>query len=91
MTLPTPTAIRVSALLVPFPLGALVRQRRQRELQWLHLSDRAPALHRRRQVLDPYWRDRNFRFHIYDLLAPSNRADDLLNEIDRDPTHIFWG
>src|SRR6266566_8320034 len=37
VTLPTPTAIRVSALLVPFPLGALVRQRRQRELQWLHL------------------------------------------------------
>src|SRR6266705_798763 len=37
VTLPTPTAIRVSALLVPFPLGALVRQRRQRELEWLHL------------------------------------------------------
>ena len=35
--LPIPTAIRVSALLVPFPLGALVRQRRQRELQRLHL------------------------------------------------------
>ena len=38
-----------------------------------------------------YWRDRNLRFHIYDLLAPSNRVDDLLNEIDRDPTCIFWG
>ena len=31
------------------------------------------------------------RFHIYDLLAPSNRVDDLLNEIDRDPTCTFWG
>jgi hypothetical protein len=38
-----------------------------------------------------YWRDRNLRFHLYDLLAPSNRVDGLLNEIDRDPTCIFWG
>jgi Protein of unknown function (DUF3024) len=38
-----------------------------------------------------YWRDRNLRFHLYDLLAPSNRVDDLLTEIDRDPTCIFWG
>jgi hypothetical protein len=38
-----------------------------------------------------YWRDRNLRFHIYDLLPSSNRIDDLLTEIDRDPTCIFWG
>jgi hypothetical protein len=38
-----------------------------------------------------YWRDRNLRFHLYDLVAPSNRVDDLLAEIDRDPTSIFWG
>jgi Protein of unknown function (DUF3024) len=38
-----------------------------------------------------YWRDRNLRFHRYDLLAPSTRVDDLLTEIDRDPTCIFWG
>jgi hypothetical protein len=38
-----------------------------------------------------YWRDRNLRFHLYDLLAPSSRTDDLLTEIDRDPTSIFWG
>jgi Protein of unknown function (DUF3024) len=38
-----------------------------------------------------YWRDRNLPFHLYDLLAPSNRVDDLLNEIDRDPICIFWG
>jgi hypothetical protein len=31
------------------------------------------------------------RFHVYDLLPPSNRVDDLLTEIDRDPTCIFWG
>lgn len=38
-----------------------------------------------------YWRDRNLRFHEYDLITPSSRVDDLLEEIDRDPTSIFWG
>ena len=38
-----------------------------------------------------YWRDRNLRFHRYDQLAPSPHIDDLLQEIDRDPTAIFWG
>lgn len=38
-----------------------------------------------------YWRDRNLRFHIYDRLAPSRRVDKLLDEIDDDPTGIFWG
>src|SRR5215472_6451528 len=37
MTLPAPSAMRVSALLVPFPLGAFVCQRRQQEVQRLHL------------------------------------------------------
>jgi hypothetical protein len=55
------------------------------------LSDRPPALHRRRQVVDPLLARRNLRFHIYDPLTPSNRIDDLLTEIDRDPTCIFWG
>ena len=30
-------------------------------------------------------------FHLYDQLAPSHRVDDLLTELDRDPTCIFWG
>jgi hypothetical protein len=38
-----------------------------------------------------YWRDRNLRFHRYDQLAASPRVDDLLAEIERDPTAIFWG
>ena len=37
------------------------------------------------------WRDGNLRFYSYDQLAPSPRIDDLLAEIDRDPTGIFWG
>jgi Protein of unknown function (DUF3024) len=38
-----------------------------------------------------YWRDRNLRFHVYDRVAPSSRVEELLQEIGRDPTAIFWG
>ena len=38
-----------------------------------------------------YWRDRNLHFHEYDRIGPSTRIDELLTEIDRDPTGIFWG
>jgi hypothetical protein len=38
-----------------------------------------------------YWRDRNLRFHTYDRLAPSPHVAELLDELDRDPTCIFWG
>ena len=43
------------------------------------------------QVVWHLLRDRTLRFHIYDLLAPSNRVQDLLNELNRDTTCIFWG
>ena len=38
-----------------------------------------------------YWRDRNLHFHRYDQIEPSPHIDDLLREIGRDPTAIFWG
>ncbi|MFF0338364.1 DUF3024 domain-containing protein [Kribbella sp. NPDC004875] len=38
-----------------------------------------------------HWSDQHQRFHLYDQLAPSRSIDDLLAEIDRDPTSIFWG
>jgi hypothetical protein len=38
-----------------------------------------------------YWRDRNLRFHEYDRVPPSESVEDLLGEVDRDPTAIFWG
>jgi hypothetical protein len=37
-----------------------------------------------------YWRDRNLKFHRYDQLPPSPHIDDLLAEIDRDPSGAFW-
>ena len=38
-----------------------------------------------------FWRDRNLRFHAYDLVAPTASIEELLAELDRDPTAIFWG
>jgi hypothetical protein len=44
---------------------------------------------------DHHWRlycaDRNSRWHYYDMVEPTPRLDELLAEIDEDPTGIFWG
>ena len=42
------------------------------------------------QVWTLYWRDRDQRFHRYEHLVPSG-VDELLTELDQDPTGIFWG
>lgn len=38
-----------------------------------------------------YWRDRNLKFHLFDLVPPSRHIDDLIREVDADRTGIFWG
>jgi Protein of unknown function (DUF3024) len=38
-----------------------------------------------------HWRERDLGFHHHDQLEPSPGIRDLLDEIDRDPTAIFWG
>jgi hypothetical protein len=38
-----------------------------------------------------YYTDRNLRFHRYDPAPATAHVVDLLAEIDRDPTAIFWG
>ena len=37
-----------------------------------------------------YWSDRNSRWHIFDLLPPVS-IDEVLEQIERDQTRIFWG
>lgn len=37
------------------------------------------------------WRDRNLRFHEYTLAFPTLHVEELIAEIERDPTAIFWG
>ena len=38
-----------------------------------------------------YWADQHQRFHTYNRLSPSQGIEDLLTEVERDPTNIFWG
>jgi hypothetical protein len=38
-----------------------------------------------------FFRDRNLRFRAYNPLPTSPHLDELLTEIDRDPTRCFWG
>lgn len=38
-----------------------------------------------------YHIDRNDQWHPYDLTRPNSDIDDLLGELDRDLTGIFWG
>jgi hypothetical protein len=38
-----------------------------------------------------YWRDSDEVLHVYDMVQPTADVGVLLDEIDRDPTAIFWG
>jgi len=38
-----------------------------------------------------YYSDRNCRCPEYAELMPTKKIYELLKEIDRDPTRIFWG
>lgn len=38
-----------------------------------------------------YYADRNSKWHLYYEIEPSADFDDLLREVDEDPTGIFWG
>ena len=38
-----------------------------------------------------YWRDRNLKFHEYDHVPATASVEELLAEVDHDPTAIFWG
>jgi hypothetical protein len=64
---------------------------RQDGSEWTTL----PIARLRYTATDRTWtlfsRDRNLRFHTYDLIKPSGTIDDILAEIDRDPINIFWG
>jgi hypothetical protein len=44
-----------------------------------------------RKMWSLYWSDRNGRWHPYDDVDPSPDIGDLLDELDADPTGIFFG
>ena len=66
---------------------------------WPQISDpdwtRQPVAQLRYDSAGHHWRlycaDRNSRWRHYDMVEPTPRLDVLLDEIDEDPTGIFWG
>jgi hypothetical protein len=38
-----------------------------------------------------YWGDSHGKFHKYDQIEPSRSVQPLIDEMDRDPTGVFWG
>jgi hypothetical protein len=38
-----------------------------------------------------YSMDGNSKWHLYDMVKSSADFEDMLKELDRDPTRIFWG
>jgi hypothetical protein len=38
-----------------------------------------------------HWADRNGRWHPYSRVRPTRHIETILQEIDDDPTCIFWG
>jgi hypothetical protein len=38
-----------------------------------------------------FWKNRNSKWQRYDLIPASPSFEDLLEEVESDPTHIFWG
>jgi hypothetical protein len=59
--------------------------------EWTRLSVARLRYTETRREWQLYWRDRNLKFHVYDLLPPTASVEALLAEIDADPTAIFWG
>ena len=56
---------------------------------------RQPVAQLRYDPDDYHWRlyyaDRNDRWRYYDPAEPTTNLDELIAEIDEDPTAIFWG
>jgi hypothetical protein len=63
---------------------------------WLGFSGGAATAYpmrsgKSRGVWTLYWRDSDGGWHVYRDIPPTATIDDLLREVDRDPTAIFWG
>ena len=65
--------------------------RADRDGQWTRLPIARLRYTKTTGMWSLYWRDRNLRFHIYDCVSPTANIAQLLDEVNRDPTAIFWG
>ncbi|MBT8225379.1 MAG: DUF3024 domain-containing protein [Dactylosporangium sp.] len=59
--------------------------------EWTRLPIARLAYTKTRRTWQLYYRDRNLRFHRFDQVPSTATIADLLAEVERDPTGIFWG
>lgn len=59
--------------------------------EWTRLAVARLRYVKARREWSLYWRDRNEKFHLYDRVTSTPSIQDLLDEVEADPTNIFWG
>jgi hypothetical protein len=58
---------------------------------WVDIAVAQFRFNSQRKEWTLYCADRNSRWHPYSEAEPSRNFEDLLKEVDEDPTGIFWG
>ena len=61
------------------------------ETEWTESPQARMKYDESRAAWTLYWFDRNSRAHLYDGIDPHQPIVAILDEVDRDPTAIFWG
>ena len=56
------------------------------DLSWTRFPIARLRYTQSKKIWTLYWRDRNLKFHLYEAAAPTQTIDELLDEIDTDPT-----
>ncbi|MEZ5980333.1 MAG: DUF3024 domain-containing protein [Planctomycetota bacterium] len=59
--------------------------------RWMEIDVARFRYSRARNLWTLFYRDQNGKWHVYDRVEPIARFQDLLDEVGRDPTTIFWG
>lgn len=68
------------------------RHRRSgKDSEWMDEDVAKFRFFKSREEWDLYWSDRNSRWRLYEWVRPAKRFATLLKEVERDPTHLFWG
>ena len=61
------------------------------EMEWLRVPSARLGYSSGNGEWTLYWFDSNSKAHRYPDFEPSTKIQDLLDEIEDDPTCIFWG
>ncbi|MBU1658696.1 DUF3024 domain-containing protein [bacterium] len=59
--------------------------------EWIDMKIAQIRFENESKTFTLYCPDRNEKWHLYDFIEASTELENLLKEIDRDPTGIFWG